>query len=49
MEFSWPILAKIELICQQPAMPQLSDVHPNSEVPERMAGGSRGGLAMINV
>ena len=26
MEFSWPLLAKIELICQQPAMPQLSGV-----------------------
>ena len=26
MEFLWPLLAKIELICQQPAMPQLSGV-----------------------
>ena len=26
MEFLWPILAKIELICQQPDMPQPSGV-----------------------
>ena len=46
MEFLWPILAEIELICQQLAVPQLNGVHPNPEVPDRMAGGSRGGLAM---
>ena len=26
IEFLWPLLAKIELICQQLAMPQLSGV-----------------------
>ena len=39
MEFLWPILAKIELICQQP---QMSGAHPSSGVPERMTGGSDG-------
>ena len=39
----WPILAKITLICQQPAMPQLSGVHHSSGVPGKMAGGSRDG------
>ena len=46
MEFLRPILAKIELICQQPTMPQLSGVHHSSGVREGMAGGSRGGLVM---
>ena len=49
MEFLQPILAKIELICQQPTMPQLSGVHPSSGVRKRMAGGSQGGLAMYNI
>ena len=44
MEFLWPILAKIELICQQT---QVSGVNPSSGVPERMTGGWWGGLAMI--
>ena len=43
MEFLWPILAKIELICQQT---QVSGVNPSSGVPERMTGGWWGGLAM---
>ena len=43
MEFLWPILAKIELICQQT---QVSGANPSSGVPERMAGGWWGGLAM---
>ena len=43
MEFLWPILAKIELICQQP---RVSGAHPSSGVPERMTGGWWGGLAM---
>ena len=44
MEFLWPILAKIELICQQT---QVSGAHPSSGVPERMTGGWLSGLAMI--
>ena len=44
MEFLWPILAKIELICQQP---QVNGAHPRSGVPERMTGGWWGGLAMM--
>ena len=44
MEFLWPILAKIELICQQT---QVSGVNPSSGVPERMTGGWWGGLAMV--
>ena len=48
LEFLRHALAKIKLICQQPAMPQLSEVHPKSgRVPEIMAGSSRGGLAMF--
>ena len=43
MEFLWPILAKIESICQQT---QVSGVNPSSGVPERMTGGWWGGLAM---
>ena len=43
MEFLWPILAKIELICQQT---QVSGANPSSGVPERMTGGWWGGLAM---
>ena len=43
MEFLWLILAKIELICQQP---QVSGAHPSSGVPERMTGGWWGGQAM---
>ena len=35
MEFLWPILAKIKLICQQP---QVSEAHPSSVVPERVTG-----------
>ena len=50
LKFIWSfykqILAKIELICQQPTMPQVSGAQPSSGVPERMAGGSQGGLAM---
>ena len=37
MEFSQPILAKTDLICQQPTMPQPSGVPPNSGVMESMA------------
>ena len=48
-EFLQPILAKIELICQQPTMSQLSGVHPSTGMQERMAGGSQGGLAMRRV
>ena len=51
MEILRPLLAKIELICQQPAMPQLrvgSKGYPDSPgVQDRMAGGSWGGLAMF--
>ena len=46
IEFLWPILAKIELICQQP---QVSGAHPSSEVPQRMTGGLWGGLAVISI
>ena len=46
MEFLWPILAKIELICQQT---QVSGVNPSSGVPERMTGGWWGGLAMLTI
>ena len=46
MEFLRLILAKIELICQQPSIPQLRRVHPSSGVLEKMAGGSRVGLAI---
>ena len=45
--FLRPILAKIELRCQEPALPQLSGVHPNSGVLHRIAGGSPDGLAMM--
>ena len=44
MEFLWPILAKMELICQQT---QVSGVNPSSGVPERMTGGWWDGLAMV--
>ena len=43
MEFLWPILANIELICQQP---QVSGANPSSGVSERMTRGWWGGLAM---
>ena len=46
MEFLWPILAKIELTCQQT---HVSGAHPSSGVPERMTGGWWGGLAMSYV
>ena len=51
MQFLRPLLAKIELICQQLAMPQLSGVSwvgksASPGVQDRMAGGSRVGLAM---
>ena len=45
----FPILTKIELMCQQPAMPQLSGVQVVASQPwgaGQMAGGSWGGLAM---
>ena len=32
MEFLRPVLAKIELICQQPVLPQLSGVHATARV-----------------
>ena len=48
MEFLWPILAKIELICQQPAMSQWGGVQggkpASSGVLERMAEPSQGVL-----
>ena len=44
MEFLLSILAKIELICQEP---QVSGAQPSSGVPERMTGGWWGGLAMF--
>ena len=46
MVFLQPILFKMELIYQQPIVPQLGGVHPSFGVWERMAGGSLGGLAM---
>ena len=46
MEFLWPILAKIELICQQP---QVGGAHPSSGVLEMMTGGWWGGLAMCQI
>ena len=42
MDILRPILAKIELICQQTTMPQLTGVHPSSEVLRGMTGGSWG-------
>ena len=50
MEFLRPLLLKIELICQQLAMPQLSGVERVSSQPRGAVydgWGSRGGLAMI--
>ena len=50
MEFLQPILAKIELICQQPAMPQWGGVQggkpASSGVLERMAEHTHGALGM---
>ena len=40
-----PIWAKIELSCQQPALPLLSGVQPNSGM-DMISGALRGGLAM---
>ena len=45
MEFLRPLLAKIKLICQQLAMPQLSGVEGVASQPwvqDRMAGGLMG-------
>ena len=50
MDFLRPLLAKIELICQQPAMPQLSEVQGVASQPwgARYDGwGSWGGLTML--
>ena len=38
MQFLRPLLAKIELICQQPAMPQLSGVEGVASQPALGAG-----------
>ena len=46
MEFLWPILAKIELICQQT---QVTGAHPSWGVPERMTEGWLGGLAITHI
>ena len=53
MEFLRPILAKMEIICQQPAMSQWGGVQggkpASSGVLEKMAERSRGVLGMENV
>ena len=50
MDFWWPILAKIDLICQQPAVSHWGGVQEgttaSSGVLERMAEGSHGVLAI---
>ena len=50
MEFLRPILAKIELFCQQPATTAEWGPRVASQclVQDRVAGGSWGGLAMSN-